>query len=279
MSELKCYIMEHYGSVNLQDYFYDADIVRDFAFNHRWKNKNLLLIHLSAILNALYNMQSDLRQQQISINLKSRYDFQELLPAKSSKKKTTIFISSSTVLNLINQHNSVSKFHENGNHLFCLSLLQIGLGIRFNNLDHLTSGGHSFLKGSCAKCCNKLGGLCDSVSNNCMDKITFDTSKTGNAISTYLIPQLNDCYRHVSSGKFESLKYQDYSAFLKKVIGPSTTTHHLRKFLCNLCVSHRNTGTWAVEATMKNHYLASHVQFFEFYQMLLREGIEIGHTC
>ena len=277
MVELKNYVLEVYGQVHLNDYFYDSDIVKDFATNHRWKNKNLLLIHLSAILNCLFNMQNDLRQPQINVNLKSRYDFQSLLPAKSSKKKTTIYLSSASVLDLINAHNT-SSLGQGHNPFFCLALLQIGLGIRFNNLNHLMAGGYSLLKGTCSSCCDS-DGLCELVNINCMDKISFHTSKNGHAISTYLIPQLYQCYSRVTSSKAVQVKYQDYASFLKNNISPQTTTHHLRKFLCNLCVSHRNTGTWAVESTMKNHYLASHVQFFEFYQLLLNDRIEIKHTC
>ena len=273
MYEVVVFIFNNYGRVRIEDYLYDSEVVKNFIAAHRWKNKNLLLIHMSAILNSVYNSNHDLRSPQISINLKKRVDFQQFLPGKSSKRTTTL-LSNNEVLRLIQSHND-QKQHSP---LHCFALLQLGLGIRFNNLEHLMSPkNHDIFYGSCDNC-DFSGTLCGSVNADCMTKIKFRSSKVGAEITTYLIPQLHDCYYKISNLNGFSLKYGDYNNFLMATIGQNVRTHQLRKFLCNLCISHRNTGTWATEATMKNHYLAAHVQFFELYHLLLKDSILVEHT-
>ena len=269
MTELAEFIISNFGKVLLEDYIYDAEVIKYFITEHRWKNKNLLLIHTSAILNQVSNMNTNLKTPQLDINLKNRLDFQDLLQPKKPKKPNQ-FLDFQGLKTLICDHN------EGHNIYSCFAFLQLSLGIRFNNLSHLTSNLHFYTPSTCNLC--NASEICGMTTDKCFGTITFKTSKTDKVITTHLIPQAMECYQRILNlpSNF-CLVYGQYNNYLKSVKIQDLKTHQLRKFLCNLCVAHRNTGTWASEKTMKNHYLASHIQFFEFYKCLKEAGLVLRH--
>jgi len=236
--------------------FFNIDNLVKFIHNHSWTNKKLLITHLNSILSQTANFSGDIRSSVQCINLTSRLEFKRFM-VKGKMVKTSGGFTDNHVKEVIRLHkssNSNTKDHLITCYIFC----QLSLGIRFNNVAMLNDKQKYIIKeANCTKC---RGKLCDPVTQECFKTLKFHKSKTGE-YTCFIIPAAQKCLIHLANSGSKTLNLKGYNGWLKQNLDNNLSSHHIRKFITNLCILNRNTGNWKQKSNITNHYISDYTKF------------------
>ena len=230
---------------------------------------------MSAILTEVTNSNDNLLIPTADINLKKRYMFSDLIekPSKTSQNGADP-IDYNSFLQFITTHNNCyknkSKKQSKEKLYSCLVICQSALGIRFDNVkDLFKNNRHSvkIIEKSC-KSCQSTNSKCKTIEANCLDTITFQSTKVKNPTKTFIIPQIYNCLENIKKIDSKILNYNDYNQFIKTNSNNQYTTHSCRKFLTNMSLKNRNTGGWSSYRTLEKNYTANHTKFAELASIL-----------
>ena len=243
---------------------YDTQTWVKFIRQHRWVKKSVLCIHCSDVLNQLHNNKSNLLSREININLKNKIDFLQFLPEKRIQN-----IGGSRIMTL-DELDRLVDIHQNYNGTTpCWAIVQISLGIRFNNLTDLSDKGKFSFKRKICRC--EQQSTCSPLKSSCFDTIEFKQSKTGTSFVVPLTPAALKCFEQIRGTKAFSNGW--YNNWLGNNVGQGLKSHGLRKLIPNLTLGHRNTGNWKSGTVMKKHYLGKNVAFWDFHLLLKTKPI------
>ena len=249
--------IERIDTFSLISNFYNVNNVKNYICKHKWTNKSLLTTHFSCILNTIHNHSDDVRDRAISVNLKQRLEFQEIIQKKDKALKNGAKpFKVSDLESLINSHN------KNHNIYMCYCIIQLCTSIRYDNLNEIINP--KACKVIYPNCLCKKNTTCNIIKETCFAKICFARSKTI-AIDCYLIPTAIGCYNYIVK-KNEKISYQKYSAWTKSI---GYNTNSMRKFICNFSTLNTSRNVcWKSQSVMNKHYVGAHAKFSDIYNLM-----------